>query len=342
MQRGFPRAVINTVKSVKVQTGRSLRGLWTSHMRTKLPLTAGADCAILASMLDLDEAKSVDVNGTVLATFEKGEGDALVFVHGSASDVRTWSKQLDVFPERYRTIAYSRRYHAPNAPIPPDAGDPIQNHVDDLVSLVRVMNAEPAHVVGHSWGGLVSLLAAKQAPELFRSLVLIEPPAISMHVSIPPKPTQLIGLLFSAPRLALAIVKFGASAVGPSERAFRRGDDKLAVETFARGVLGDRYFEGLSEERYAQVWENRGPDRALALYHGFPDLIGKSFSDVRIPVLLIGGGDSPRLFNLLIEGLKKRLPDVRVQVIQNGSHIVHEDAPEAINAAIREFLGSVG
>jgi pimeloyl-ACP methyl ester carboxylesterase len=293
-------------------------------------------------MLDLDETKSVEVNGTVLVTFEKGEGDALVFVHGSASDVRTWSNQLDFFPKRYRTIAYSRRFHAPNAPIPRDASDPIQVHVNDLASLIRMMGAEPAHVVGHSWGGLVSLLAAKQAPELFRSLVLIEPPVISMHVSIPPKATQLIGLLFSAPRLALAIVKFGASVVGPSEKAFRSGDDILAVEEFGRGVLSDRYFEALSEERYAQVWENRGPDRALALYRGFPDLIGTSFSDVRLPVLLIGGGDSPRLFGLLIESLKERLPNARVQFIENGSHILHEDQPEALNATIQEFLGEVG
>jgi pimeloyl-ACP methyl ester carboxylesterase len=291
-------------------------------------------------MLELDEAKSLDVNGTVLATFDKGKGDPLVFVHGSASDVRTWTRQLDVFPENYRTIAYSRRYHVPNAPISTDASDPIQTHVDDLASLIGVLDAGPAHVVGHSWGGLVSLLAARQAPELFRSLVLIEPPAVSMHVTIPPKPSQLVGLLFSAPRLAFAIVKFGVGTVGPSEKAFRSGDDELAVEKFGRGVLGDRYFEALSKERYAQVWENRGPDRALALYHGFPDLIGTSFSDIHIPVLLLAGGDSPRLFRLLIDSLQARLPDARVEVIENGSHILHEDAPEAVNARIKEFLAN--
>ncbi|MCP1167688.1 alpha/beta fold hydrolase [Limimaricola litoreus] len=293
-------------------------------------------------MLDFDKTKPVSLNGTVLATFERGEGNALVFVHGSASDLRTWTDQLDFFPDRYRTIAYSRRYHAPNAPIASDAGDPIQTHVDDLVGLIRVMGAEQAHVVGHSWGGLVSLLAAKQAPELFRSLVLIEPPVISMHVNVPPKLVQLIGLLFSAPRLALAIVKFGASAAGPSEKAFRRGDDKLAVERFGRGVLGDRYFGALSGERYSQVWENRGPDRALALHQGFPDLIGTSFTDVRVPVLLIGRGESPRLFGLLIEDLEERLPDASIKVIGNASHLVHENASEALNAAIQEFLGNVG
>jgi pimeloyl-ACP methyl ester carboxylesterase len=289
-------------------------------------------------MPDLGAVTSVDVNGTGLATFEQGDGDPLVFVHGSASDLRTWSNQVGPFSDRFRTIVYSRRYHVPNDPIPADAPDDIQTHVDDLAGLIRLRNAGPAHIVGHSWGALVSLLAAGQAPELVRSLVLIEPPAISMHVSVPPKASQLIRLLFSAPRLALAIVTFGARAVGPSEKAFRLGQDKLAVEKFGRGVLGDRYFEALSAERYAQVWDNRGPDRALALHHGFPDLSGETFSNVRCPVLLIAGADSPPLFKLLNESLLKRLADARLRVIGNASHMVHEDAPEALNTAIEAFL----
>ena len=52
---------------------------------------------------------------------ETGEGDPIVFVHGSASDLRTWDSQLDSFGERFRAIAYSRRYHWLNRPIPTGA-----------------------------------------------------------------------------------------------------------------------------------------------------------------------------------------------------------------------------
>jgi len=40
---------------------------------------------------------------------ERGTGEPVVFVHGSASDYRTWHSQLDELGQRYRTIAYSRR-----------------------------------------------------------------------------------------------------------------------------------------------------------------------------------------------------------------------------------------
>lgn len=292
-------------------------------------------------MLGFEAAKPLVVNGTTLATWEKGAGDSLVLVHGSASDARTWSNQFDVLAERHRTIAYSRRFHVPNSPIPADAPDPIEAHVTDLMSLVGILDAAPAHVVGHSWGGLVSLLAADRAPDLFRSLVLIEPPTISMHLRVPPSLPQLIGLMFRQPRLALEIVKFGAGTVGPSEKAFQCGEDKQAVERFGRGVLGDRYFDALSDERYSQVWENRGPDRALALHHGFPDLTGKDFSNFRGPILLIVGKESPPLFRALIEALRVRLSDTTLREIANASHISHENAPEAVNSAILEFLDSI-
>ena len=38
----------------------------------------------------LEAAKTADVNGSALAYLEQGQGEPVVFVHGSASDLRTW------------------------------------------------------------------------------------------------------------------------------------------------------------------------------------------------------------------------------------------------------------
>jgi pimeloyl-ACP methyl ester carboxylesterase len=289
----------------------------------------------------LEDASPILVNGTQLTVMERGQGDSLVLVHGGASDLRTWHHQIDVFAEAFRTICYSRRYHVPNMPIPPDAADPIQTHVDDLAQLIETLEAVPAHVVGHSWGALITLMLARQKPDFCRSLILIEPPVVSMYVRIPPKSVELIGLFLRAPRLAIAIMKLGAGALSPAEKAFRRGDDNAAIEYFGRGVLGDLEYARLSVERRRQVWENRGPDRAQALHHSFPDLIRESFSSVTLPVLLVNGAQSPSLFGMLNDGLLKRLPNARRCVISGASHIVHEDSPDDVNSAILKFLYEV-
>jgi pimeloyl-ACP methyl ester carboxylesterase len=43
-----------------------------------------------------------------------GPPSPVVFVHGSASDYRTWIAQLNELGKRYNAIVYSRRYHWPN------------------------------------------------------------------------------------------------------------------------------------------------------------------------------------------------------------------------------------
>ena len=288
----------------------------------------------------LQTARKVAVNGTDLAVLETGAGDPVVLVHGGVSDLRTWSGQLDAFGAAFRTIAYSRRYHAPNAPIPADGADPIETHVADLAALVETLGAAPAHVVGHSWGGLVALLLAARRPGLCRRLVLVEPPAVTLHVNVPPALPGLLRLLVTAPRLAVAIAKLGLGALAPAERAFRRGDDDAAIAHFGRGVLGRERFDALSPERKAQVRDNMGPDRALALCHGFPDLRRENLARIQNPVLLVAGADSPGVFRLLADTLAARLPNAARRDIPRASHLVHEDAPRAFNEAVLEFLAS--
>lgn len=293
---------------------------------------------LLSCMLDLNDTTMIEVNGTSLATFQQGSGDPVTLVHGGVSDLRSWTGQMSALSRDFRVLCYSRRFHAPNAPIPPDQPDTFQTHVDDLAALIDHLGTAPTHIVAHSWGGLIALVLATQRPEMCRSLVLIEAPSVTVHLEIPPKPLQLLKLFLSNPKLAFAIAKLGAGTFGPAEKAFRKGDDKAAIAHFGRGVLGDRAFDGLSEERYQQVWDNRGPDRAQALYHGFPDLRNVPLSRVTMPVLLLSGNSSPVVFRRLNDALADRLPNAIHRIIPNASHIVQEDAPDEVNAQIAGFL----
>jgi non-heme chloroperoxidase len=130
----------------------------------------------------------VNINGRALEYRELGKGEPVIFVHGSASDYRTWQLQQEAFPERFRMIEFSRRYHWPNDPIPDGADYSMDEHVSDLQALVRSLDAAPAHLVGHSYGGFLCLLLAMRQPSLVRTLVLAEPPVITVFVSNTPKP----------------------------------------------------------------------------------------------------------------------------------------------------------
>ena len=282
--------------------------------------------------------RTAAVDGIALAYREQGDGQAVVFVHGSASDLRTWDQQLPAIGTRYRAIAYSRRFARPNEDIEPGADDQMLPHVDDLAALLQVIGAAPAHLVGHSWGAFICLLAAVRHPEMVSSLVLQEPPVLSLFVSTPPRLRELFPLLVRHPRTALAILGFGAGTFAPAQRAFRRGDDDQALQTFAHGVLGNETYERLPEARKQQARENLGTLRAQLLGAGFPPLDEGDVRGIDVPTLLMTGQRSPAFLLRLTEHLQRLLPNAERVDIAGASHAMQEENPSAVNEAILGFL----
>jgi pimeloyl-ACP methyl ester carboxylesterase len=281
----------------------------------------------------------LEVRGAALAFEEAGRGEPVVFVHGSVSDLRTWSHLLPQYAARYRGIAYSRRFHWPNTPIPPGADYDMREHAADLGAFLRAADALPAHLVAHSYGAYTALLLAMEEPSAARSLVLAEPPALPLLVSVPPTPGDLLRLLVTRPRRALAVLKFVALGVGPATASLKRDDPESAIRAFGPAVLGRSAFEALSEERRSWVRDNL--IAAEFLGPGFPPLNESRLRRMRIPTLLLGSAHSPRLFEFILDRLEELIPGVERAEIADASHIMHEDNPEAFFRITSEFLNRV-
>jgi len=99
--------------------------------------------------------------------------ERVVLVHGSVSGATaTWASQ-QALGERWALVAVERPGFPPGPPV--DRVD-----FDDDAVLVAEALGDGAHLVGHSYGGVISLLAAGRRPEAVRSLTVIEPPAMGV------------------------------------------------------------------------------------------------------------------------------------------------------------------
>jgi len=102
-----------------------------------------------------------------------GDGETAVFVHGSFGwGEETWREQRPL-AERYRLLLLDRHGFGAS---PPSGRVDFDRDADDVVELL----GDGAHLVGHSYGGVVSLLAAGRRPQAVRSLAVIEPPAFGV------------------------------------------------------------------------------------------------------------------------------------------------------------------
>lgn len=279
---------------------------------------------------------NIQLNGYTFRIEEQGTGEPLVLVHGSASDYRTWASRLDSLSNHHRTIAYSRRYHWPNDAIPEGVDYEMMRHVDDLECLLNQLGVAPAHLIGHSYGGFVCLLLVLRSPNLVRTLGLVEPPAITLFASDPPRPHEVLRLLLSRPRTAAAIISFGVRGWGPAVKAARRGELDSAVRSFGRAVLGPDAFERLSAARRDQIKANA--IRMEFLGSGFPSLDVEKVGAISMPTLLVTGRESPALFARVVDRLEELIPQTERVDIEGASHIVHEDRPEAFDDAVLSFI----
>lgn len=283
--------------------------------------------------------KTTIVNGVELAYLERGRGQSVIFVHGGYSDLRTWLPQMDAFSARYRTVTYSRRYARPNEDIPHGRDDQMLPHVDDLLALLRNLDLAPAHLIGNSWGAFICLLAALMEPTLVRTLVLGEPPVLPLFVSNKPTGGELVRLFLHSPLDAIRIVRFGATVIGPAEKAYRRGDLEGGTRIFVSGVLGPRSFAAVPEERKQQMRENHTADRAQLLGAGFPPLTATDVDRIKTPTLLVTGERSPALLRrTLTNKLEHLLPNVERTEIPNASHLIHEQNADGFNRAVLAFV----
>ena len=267
---------------------------------------------------------------------QRGEGQPVLFVHGSVSDHRTWQPQLAAFAKHFRAIAYSRRHHWPNVPIANGADYAMLAHVDDLEAVIHSLTPSTVRLVGHSYGAFLCLLLACRRPDRVRSLVLAEPPVVTLFVGNPPKASEVLSLLVTKPRTAAALLKFGARELGPATAAFRVGDAEKGLRIFGTAVLGREAFQSLSDARLQQVRDNLIVAEFLG--SGFAPVDPNAVRRLECPTLLVTGERSPTLFHQLSDRLEELLPRVRRVEIPCASHIMHEDNPAAFNQAVLSFF----
>lgn len=269
---------------------------------------------------------TVQINGTPLEYIEQGHGDSLIFVHGSLGDFRSWGMQVEVFAQRYHIIAYSRRYHFPNAWVGDGHDYSVARHANDLAALITERGIAPTHIVGSSYGAYTTLLLAATHPELCQTLVLGEPP--------------LLPWLHHSPEGTALFATFMTEAWQPAREAFEQGDLQQGVKLFINGVMGPGVFDRLPTVAQGMMLDNAREMQVETTVANeyFPPFMCDDARTIQPPTLLVSGERSPRMFHLLTEELARCLPHAEHVLIPNASHAIHQGNPEAYNWAVLAFL----
>ena len=268
--------------------------------------------------------REIKVNGTNLNYIEKGSGEAVVFVHGAFSDLRTWLDQFDVFSENYRAVSYSRRYHQPNETTSETAEYSCELHTADLIGFLKSLDLEKAHLVGHSYGASVALLAALKNPELVASLILGEPS---------PLPSLLN-------ETEISVLSEQKTVFGRAIRLAENGNEESAVREFLHTVVGVDVLPLLPDDRRVVVLENAGTLLPMlkTYYDSPPPINREQLKSLNTPTLLIIGELSPKIQRVTNEAINDCLPNSKVEILKCASHGLQIENPAGFNKLVSDFL----
>lgn len=258
----------------------------------------------------MDTVTSAD--GAAIAYERTGNGPPLVLVHGTGRDRACWSSSLPGLARHTTVYSVDRRGRGGSGDAERYALD---REVEDILEVIKAVG-EPVHLLGHSYGAIVSLEAAARTDRL-RTLILYEPPFNAGTAGVAPDLGDRLGAILAA------------------------GDREQVLVTFLQE--GPQYAPAeIAAQRERPNW----PDR-LAFVHTLPRELQAvrqytfdplRVADLTLPVLLLLGSESPLFFRAAIDALHAALPASEKIVLQGQHHNAMETAPELFTQVVHRFL----
>lgn len=251
-------------------------------------------------------------DGTAIAWYRTGDGPPLVLVHGTSADHSRWNTVLGPLTERFSVYTIDRRGRGGSGDTEPYA---IEREFEDVAAVLDSI-AEPVDLLGHSHGALCSLHAARLTDNIAK-LVLYEPP---IPVGIEIVPLDVLQRI---------------------EELLAAGDRDGAIVTFMTEIVRVPASD-LERLRSLPAWQARVAAahtvaREERVYLSFV-FDPKPFEALKVPTLLLQGGDSPPFLVEPINMLSRLIPNARVAVMPGQQHAAMDTGAEIWLKEVVGFL----
>lgn len=245
-----------------------------------------------------------------LHVLREGRGPTLLLLHGIGSSATAWSKQMQRLGEDFTCLAPD----LPGYGESPDAAGP---GLDRIVAEVGdVLDGQPAHVLGVSFGALTALALAHKRPGLVASLVLAD-------------------------------ATLGRAGTPAEERQrWLRNREGLANDLATRSVerageIAGRHAGPAVIQEIALHMRRARPSGYMAVARAIAETDARPWlTGIGQPTLLLCGEDDRVTGMAVSQILLEQLPNARLLVIPGAGHAPHIEQADRFAQAVREFLRS--
>ncbi|XP_051929884.1 protein ABHD8 isoform X1 [Hippocampus zosterae] len=240
---------------------------------------------------------------------------ALFFIHGVGGSLDIWRSQLDFFFRLgYEVIAPDLAGHGSSSAPPITAAYTFYALAEDMRLIFKRYARKRNILIGHSYGVSFCTFLAHEYPEQIHKMVMINgggPTALEPSLfSVFNLPSWVLDCL--SPLLSWSFLKAGFARQGAKEKRLLKENNAFNVSAFVlRAMMSGQYWPEGDEVYHAELTV------PILLVHGIHDKF--------VPV-----EEDQRMAEILLIGFLKLLED--------GSHMVMMECPEAVNTLLHEFF----
>lgn len=245
----------------------------------------------------------IEIDGLKIAYQVEGTGTPVVLLHG-------WGGEANSFKPVFDRLSRSYQIYALDLPgfglseMPSIAWD-ASDYAKFLSAFFHKLNIDRAHLIGHSYGGRISIVMAAEEQEKVDKLILVDSAGI-----IPP-------------RTAKYYIRVSVAKIGRLMRCC--------------GTLGNRLADGIVQRVGSKDYQEAGPMRATmvkSVNQNLRPLLPK----IQASTLLIWGEndtDTPISFGKIME---KKIPDARLVILKDAGHFSYLDQLPQFCEIVANFL----
>jgi pimeloyl-ACP methyl ester carboxylesterase len=248
------------------------------------------------------------------------DGPLLVLLHGFSVHARSWDPFAPAFTTRYRVLALDARGHG-ESQWAPDGAYGIEQHVSDVVALLRALGRDRVSIVGISMGGRTAYNLAAADPDLVERLVIVD-----IGPTIMATGAQRIQSTVSG------VDRF--ASVDAAVDAFLQSTPGAPIGIVRERVRNNLMLcdDGMLTWRY-DVALRRGPIRRPPADDQWALL-----EKITAPTLILHGSRSDVLSREDAEQMQATIPQAHLAEIADAGHSIAVEQPAPFLGAITAFL----
>ncbi len=259
--------------------------------------------------------------------------DIIHFVHGNGFPSPCYRQLFEHFEPRFECCYLDRVGHSPDFPVTENW----HYLVSEVIASIQDQALKPVIAVGHSLGGVLSLLASIEQPSLFKAVILLDSPMFGRVKSILLRISKAFGVIDRITPASTTLKRRKHWATREQAVSYLRR--RVLFKSFDEMCLQDYIDYGMekNDEGYSLRFD---PQIEYQIYRTLPDASYELEGKLQTPTALIYGDKSHLIHRSDVRYMKKKYGITPIET--HGSHMFPLEHPACCANLVMSVIDKFG